>query len=68
MQKALDAAAVGRTTLVVAHRLATVANAHRVAVVGGGRVLEVGPPASLAASGGAYANLLTASRGKGGGR
>ena len=64
VQRALDSAAVGRTTLVVAHRLATVARAHTVAVIGGGVVVEQGPPADLAARGGAYAALLAASAGK----
>jgi ATP-binding cassette, subfamily C, bacterial CydD len=50
----------GRTVLLVAHRLTTVAAADRVAFVSGGRVVEEGAPASLAASGTVYPRLLAA--------
>ncbi|KAL6006077.1 hypothetical protein ACLOJK_040122 [Asimina triloba] len=42
VQNALDQASLGRTTLVVAHKLATVKNADQIAVVGDGRVIELG--------------------------
>lgn len=49
----------GRTVLLIAHRLRTVAGAERVAILRGGRVEEEGPPAELRARGGAWARLLT---------
>ncbi|MFQ1000885.1 ABC transporter ATP-binding protein [Modestobacter sp. SSW1-42] len=58
--RAADAVARRRTTLVVAHRLTTAARADRVAVMDGGRVVEVGPHAELLARGGAYAALWAA--------
>jgi len=53
----------GRTVLLVAHRLTTVAAAARVALVSHGRVIEEGAPASLATSGSVYPGLLAAWRG-----
>lgn len=50
----------GRTVLLVAHRLTTVAAADRVALVSRGRVIEEGEPGRLAKSGAAYARLLAA--------
>jgi len=58
VQGALDAAAAGRTTLIVAHRLSTVAAADCIAVVQGGVVVEVGTHAELLAGGGVYAQLV----------
>ncbi|WP_222193350.1 ABC transporter ATP-binding protein [Modestobacter italicus] len=58
--RAADALARRRTTLVVAHRLTTAARADRVAVLDGGRVVEVGTHADLLAAGGAYAALWAA--------
>jgi ATP-binding cassette subfamily B protein len=47
----------GRTAFIIAHRLATVRHADLVAVVDGGRLVELGPPAELLARGGRFALL-----------
>ena len=47
----------GRTTLVIAHRLATVIKADRIVVLDQGRVVEQGAHAELLAAGGLYAGL-----------
>jgi ATP-binding cassette subfamily B protein len=57
VQGALEAAMVGRTTVIIAHRLATVQRADRILVMEDGRVVETGTHASLVAMGGIYANL-----------
>jgi ATP-binding cassette subfamily B protein len=57
VQRALEAAMVGRTTLIIAHRLATVQRADRILVMEDGRIVETGTHASLVALGGIYANL-----------
>jgi ATP-binding cassette subfamily B protein len=57
VQKALEAAMVGRTTVIIAHRLATVQRADRIIVMEDGRIVETGTHASLVALGGIYANL-----------
>ena len=57
VQGALEAAMEGRTTLVIAHRLATVQKADRILVLDEGRLVETGTHASLVALGGIYANL-----------
>jgi ATP-binding cassette subfamily B protein len=66
VQEALDAAARGRTTLSIAHRLSTVIGADVIHVVDAGRIVESGTHATLLAEGGLYADLaaeqLAASR------
>ncbi len=57
VQRALHDAMVGRTTLVIAHRLATVLNADRIVVMDEGRVVETGTHAELTVRGGLYAKL-----------
>ena len=57
VQDALDHLMDGRTTFVVAHRLATVVRADRIVVLDGGRVVEEGTHADLVARGGLYAEL-----------
>ncbi|HAZ64583.1 MAG TPA: ABC transporter ATP-binding protein, partial [Armatimonadetes bacterium] len=49
VQEALDRLMQGRTSLVIAHRLSTVANADRIVVLDEGRIAEQGPPAELLA-------------------
>jgi ATP-binding cassette subfamily B protein len=56
--EALDALAAGRTTLVIAHRLSTVRDADRIAVLDRGRVVETGTHDELLAAGGRYAELV----------
>jgi ATP-binding cassette subfamily B protein len=57
VQRALDAARSNRTTLVIAHRLATVQSADRIVVMDSGRVVESGTHRELLALNGIYAKL-----------
>ncbi len=60
IQEALQDLSVGRTTLVIAHRLATVRGADRIVVVDAGAVVEQGTHRELLAGEGAYARLHAA--------
>jgi ATP-binding cassette subfamily B protein len=57
VQAALDHVMQGRTTIVIAHRLATVLSCDRILVIDGGRVVEQGTHTTLVAAGGLYARL-----------
>ncbi|GFE51624.1 ABC transporter [Roseobacter cerasinus] len=57
VQSAVDTLSTGRTTLIVAHRLATVKKADRIIVLEDGRIVASGPHDQLVAEGGLYARL-----------
>jgi ATP-binding cassette subfamily B protein len=57
VQEALDRLMAGRTTLIIAHRLATVLKADRILVMDHGRIVEEGTHADLVRKGGLYASL-----------
>ena len=59
VQQALDTLARGRTTLVIAHRLATVQHANRIVVLDRGAIVAEGTHLELMRQGGLYANLAT---------
>ncbi|GAA0768785.1 ABC transporter ATP-binding protein/permease [Ideonella azotifigens] len=59
IQAELKSAAEGRTTLVIAHRLSTVVDAHEILVMEAGRVVERGHHEALLAQGGRYARMWT---------
>jgi subfamily B ATP-binding cassette protein MsbA len=57
VQDALDVLMQGRTTIVVAHRLSTIENASRIAVMEAGKIVELGPHSELIRRNGLYASL-----------
>jgi ATP-binding cassette subfamily B protein len=58
IKRALDRLRKGRTTLIIAHRLSTVANADSILVLDGGRIVERGTFRELAANKGLFARLV----------
>ena len=60
VQASIEAALSGRTALVIAHRLSTVRSADRIAVLDGGRIVEIGTHDQLVANDGLYAAQLRA--------
>ncbi|MDD5300205.1 MAG: ABC transporter transmembrane domain-containing protein [Gallionella sp.] len=59
VQQGLNAAMQGRTTLIIAHRLATVQKVHRIVVLEHGHIVETGTPADLRKQSGLYARLAS---------
>jgi ATP-binding cassette subfamily B protein len=59
IQRSLDELCKGRTTLVVAHRLSTIRNAHRIAVVMNGEIKEQGTHEQLIGANGIYKELYS---------
>lgn len=59
VQQGLNTAMQGRTTLIIAHRLATVQKADRIIVMEHGRIVETGTPAELRSQSGLYARLAS---------
>jgi ATP-binding cassette, subfamily B, bacterial len=59
VQDALEKLMAGRTTIVIAHRLATVRSAKRIIVMDKGKIVEEGTHSDLSAAGGLYARLAS---------
>ncbi len=66
IQRSMDKVSVGRTTIVIAHRLSTVRHAHRIHVMEAGLVVESGTHEELTARGGLYAALWRVQTGEAG--
>lgn len=62
VQEALNHLMKGRTSLVIAHRLSTVQNAHKIAVCSDGKIAELGTHSELLAQSGQYASLVGTQR------
>lgn len=60
VQRALDSASRDRTTIVIAHKLATIRNADNIVVMSGGKIVQQGRHEDLVATEGTYANLVKA--------
>jgi ATP-binding cassette subfamily B (MDR/TAP) protein 1 len=59
VQQALDSASAGRTTIVIAHKLATIRNADKIIVMSKGKIIEQGTHDGLIAMNGTYSRLVT---------
>jgi subfamily B ATP-binding cassette protein MsbA len=57
VQEAMNRAMVGRTSFVIAHRLSTVRNSHRILVLSEGKIVQQGSHQTLLRHGGLYAHL-----------
>jgi ATP-binding cassette subfamily B protein len=66
IQRSLERVVVGRTSLIIAHRLSTVRHAHRIHVIEAGRIVESGTHDTLVARGGLYAALWRIQTGEAG--
>jgi len=64
VQEALNRLMKGRTTIIIAHRLTTIAHVDKIVTLKNGRIDEVGSPAELAKTNGIYAQLLAINREK----
>lgn len=60
VQKALDSVSQNRTTIVIAHKLATIRNADNIVVMSKGKIMEQGSHEGLMAINGIFTNLVTA--------
>lgn len=58
IQKTFEKLSVGRTTIIIAHRLSTVKSADRIAVIDNGRITELGSHDELMKKGGSYAAFV----------